>query len=199
MNALKTLLLLTCIAIALSVGSVSAAPLSTLPQKVKLVGVEEPSSLAPLVRQRPLLIIVTSHATSEIMIETPARLAERGMALHGEQLLSVAAVANAPWLVKKLFIGSGLQDLIDERNTRLKDSVPDIEQSPVVVDFEGEMAAALKVSDLGKMGYAAFIIQDGDDITRILEGRVKNDSASEIAAASGLIAGAVMDRLKEKH
>ncbi len=199
MNALKTLLLLMCIAIALSVGSVSATSLSTLPEKVKLVGVAEPSSLAPLVRQRPLLIIVTSHATSEIMIETPAQLAERGMALHGEQVLSVAAVANAPWLVKKLFIGSGLQDLIDERNARLRDSVPDIERSPVVVDFEGEMAAALKVSDLGKMGYAAFIIQDGDDITRILEGRVENDSESEITAASGLIAGAVMDRLKEKQ
>ncbi len=178
-------------------GLAETIPLSTLPETVTLVGASKTLPLEPLLRKRPLLILVASHATSNVLIEAPEQLTRQGTVLHGEQILEVAAVADAPWLVKKLFIGAGLQDLLEQRNTRLRDSVPDIDHSAIVIDLDGDMATALKANDLGKMGYAAFLVREGDALELAYQGAIQDDSEIEINTAATHIADAVAGLLEE--
>jgi hypothetical protein len=145
-----------------------AASLADLPPKVLLAGVDDPVATGELLTVRPLLVVVGSHKTVGLLDRLPLRWLARGWALQPEQFLGVAAVSKAPWLVKVFLLRGSLTQAKKDRDELAAGKIPGLERSEVIIDQDGEMVKALGLADLGKRGYAAFVIDGSDTIESIV-------------------------------
>jgi len=172
----------------ISTALATAAPsVDTLPSPVQLVGQKDPVATSGLTHNRPILLLACSHATASLLKEVPAAWLERGWTIPANRFIGIASVSKAPWLVKKLFIGSGLEKLVTERREEVSKQIPDIDTSPVIVDMDGEMASSLKLNDMGKNGYVAFIIDSAGSIHQLVNAVLEDDSEQAINTAASKI------------
>ena len=154
------------------------------PPFVQLVGKDDPVAISDVIQKRPVFLLVSSHSTADLLKAVPAAWLDQGWTITADQFVSVAAVSKAPWLVKKLFIGSGLRNLVEERPELLGNKIPNIKDSPVIVDLDGDMVAALQLNDLGKTEYATFIIDEAGEIHPLLRSELQDDSEAGINSAA---------------
>jgi len=168
-----------------------ATSVSGFPASVELVGKDDPATTSTLFQKRPVFLLVNSHSTADLIKAVPAAWLNQGLTISADQFVSVAAVSKAPWLVKKLFIGSGLTKLVEERTKLVGSKIPGIQHSAVIVDLEGDMVSALQLNDLGKKEYAAFIINQAGELQPILRAELLDDSDADIHAAAKKIVEAV--------
>ena len=168
-----------------------AASVASFPAAVQLVGKDDPVTTSNIFQKRPVFLLVSSHATADLIKAVPAAWLDQGITIPADQFVSVAAVSKAPWLVKKLFIGSGLSSLVEERTALVGKKISGINNSPVIVDLDGDMASALELDDLGKKGYAIFIINQAGEIKPLLREVLTDDSDADINAAAKKIVHAV--------
>ncbi len=175
-----------------------AATTGDLPPSVQLVGRDDPAATAEVLGRRPVFLLVSSHATADLLKAVPAAWLDQGWTIPADQFVAVAAVSKAPWLVKKLFIGSGLRKLVAERTELLGDRLPGIGDSPVIVDMEGDMVAALRLGDFGKTEYAVFIIDKAGEIRSLIRSELADDSEAGINAAARKIVQAAAPHLGTK-
>jgi len=164
-----------------------AASVNSFPATVQLVGRDNPVTTATILQKRPVFLLVCSHATADLIKAVPAAWLEQGLKIPADQFVSVAAVSKAPWLVKKLFIGSGLSSLVEERTAMIGEKIPGIKDSPVIVDMEGDMASALQLNDLSKTEFASFIINQAGEVKPLLRAELLDDSDAGINAAANNI------------
>ena len=166
--------LLVCVTLLSSVFSLEAQALSVsdLPEKVLLTGVGEPVPLKNIVVKTPLLVVVGSHKTISLLEALPFHWQARGWKLAPEQFLGVAAVSKAPWFVKTLFLRGSLTEAKRERDEQVAGLILGLERSKIIVDLEGDVATGLGVGDLGKGGYAAFILDGEGTITPLIRSEI---------------------------
>ncbi|MBF0630182.1 MAG: hypothetical protein HQL89_04235 [Magnetococcales bacterium] len=163
-----------------------------LPEKVELAGFGDVSTLANLLQKRPVLIVVGSHATFPLLEELPFRWHARHWTMAPEQFLGVAAVNKAPWLVKKLLATSSLRQIKEERDIRARGIIDNLDRSQVVVDRGGDMVAALHVEDLGKKGYAAFMVDRDGSVHRLFQAELPGKEEAKVELLHA--ADAILDR-----
>ncbi|MBF0107789.1 MAG: hypothetical protein HQL76_01250 [Magnetococcales bacterium] len=167
-----------------------------LPEKVELAGFGDTGTMADLLRKTPVLIVVGSHSTFPLLKELPFRWVARGWKIDPEQFVAVAAVGNAPWLVKKLLVTSSLRQIKEERDARGRGIIPNLERSQVIVDREGTLAGALGIAapgnPLGKNGYAAYIVAPDGTISLLLQSSLPEKEESEIELIHA--ADAILDK-----
>ncbi len=175
-----------------------ATSVSSFPATAQLVGKDDPTNISKLFQKRPVFLLVNSHSTADLIKAVPVAWLDQGLNISADQLVSVAAVSKAPWLVKKLFIGSGLTKLVEERTKLVGDKIPGIQNSAVIVDLEGDMVSALQLNDLGKKEYAAFIINQAGEVHSLIRAELLDDSDAGINAAAKKIVEAVQPHFGAK-
>ncbi len=175
-----------------------AASVNNFPTRVELVGQDDPVTTSKLFQKRPVFLLVNSHSTADLIKAVPVAWLNQGLTISADQFVSVAAVSKAPWLVKKLFIGSGLAKLVEERTKRVGSKIPGIQDSAVIVDLEGDMVSALQLKDLGKKEYAAFIVNQTGELHLLLRAELLDDSDADINAAAKKIVAAVQPHFGAK-
>jgi len=161
-----------------------AVSTSDFPPTAQLVGRDNPITTSAVFQTRPVFLLVSSHSTADLLKAVPVAWLDQGLNIPANRFVSVAAVSKAPWLVKKLFIGSGLSRLVGERTELLEAKIPEIKDSPVIIDMEGEMVAALQLDDLGKTEYAIFIINQAGEVQPLLRSKLLDDSEAGIESAA---------------
>lgn len=171
--------------------ALSAASITHFPTTVQLVGKDDPISTSKILHKRPIFLLVCSHATADLIKAVPAAWLNQGLKIPADQFISVAAVSKAPWLVKKLFIGSGLSSLVEERTELVGNRIPGIKDSPVIVDLDGDMVSALQLNDLGKKEYAIFLINQAGEVQPLLRAELLDDSDTGIDLVAKKITQAV--------
>ncbi len=187
----KWLNLVAGLCLALFSSLLFAVSVASFPATVQLVGKDDPVTTSKIFQKRPVFLLVSSHATADLIKAVPAAWLDKGLTVPAEQFVSVAAVSKAPWLVKKLFIGSGLSRLVEERTTLVGEKISGIENSPVIVDLDGDMVSALGLNDLSKKGYATYIINQAGEVKPLLRAVLTDDSDADINAAAKRIVQAV--------
>ena len=156
--------------------NVKALDITVLPETVQMIGEEEKTRFNNIIRKKPVLIVVGSHNSLVIVQEIPLLWHERGFSISPEQFISVAAVSRAPWPVKKWIIPGKLEELKEERDEKLEKIIPEIERSPLLLDFDGAIAKALQADNLGKSGFAAFVIVQSGEIKEVYRGTIRADN-----------------------
>jgi hypothetical protein len=153
--------------------AVMALDISALPEAVQMIGKEKEIPFENIIRKKPVLIVVGSHDSLVIVQEIPLVWHEKNFSISPEQFISVAAVSKAPWPIKKWIIPGKLEELKEKRDEKLEEIIPDIERSPLLLDFNGDIAKALQADNLGKNGFAAFVIAQSGEIKEVYRGVIK--------------------------
>ena len=158
--------------------AIMALDISELPETVRIIGKEEKILFDNIIRKKPVLIVVGSHNSLIIVQEIPLMWHERGYSISPEQFISVAVVSGAPWPIKKWIIPGKLEEMKEKRDEKLKKIIPKIERSPLLLDFNGDIAKALGADDLGKSGFAALVILKSGVIKEVYRGTIEEDDDS---------------------
>ena len=155
--------------------------LSSLPEKVHIAGSNDEVSIQSIIKKKPVLIVVGSRDSLVIVNELPQTWLKKGWSIEAEQFVSIAAVSNAPWPIKKWIIPGKLEELKEKRDKALIEKIPDINNSPIILDFDGAFIKALGVNKIGKTDFAAFVIINDGTVKEVYKSRINADSGSEEA------------------
>jgi hypothetical protein len=154
---------------------------SSLPEKVQVVGIDDKRDVQKIIQKRPILLVVGSHDSLVIVNELPFAWLKRGWRIESRQFICVADVGNAPWPIKKWIIPGRLQDLKEERDEALQKYIPDIKNSPVILDFNGAFVKALGTDSLGKTGFAVYVIKSNGTVKEVYKSHINAHSGTEEA------------------
>ena len=152
-----------------------ALDISSFPDMVKLVGKDKKVSFESLCRTWPILLLVGSHSSFILVNQLPKSWSKREMPIKGEQFIGVAAIGEAPLFVKKMIINGNLEELISTRNKELKDIIPGISNSPIIIDTDNKVVNSLGITGLGKTGFEAFVILKDGKVEKIYSGKIKSE------------------------
>ncbi|MBF0444216.1 MAG: hypothetical protein HQL68_01400 [Magnetococcales bacterium] len=151
--------------------NVLAISLTDLPDKVLLSGVDEPYPTSDLFNKKPVLIVVGSHSTTPLFTKVPYTWKARNLPILPKQFLSVAAVHKAPWFVK-IFLRGQIHNGKEKRDEEGVKYIPNLEQSSIIIDIDGDTSKALSVANLTKNEYAAFVLNNEQQIQLLIRDKI---------------------------
>ncbi|MBF0194708.1 MAG: hypothetical protein HQL71_09115 [Magnetococcales bacterium] len=163
---------------ALQTSNAWAISLSDLPSKVLLSASDKPRLTSDIFSRTPVLIVVGSHSTTPLFTKIPLTWKARNLPILPKQFISVAAVHKAPWFVK-LFLRGTIHSAKEKRDEENQKIIPNLVQSSIIVDIDGETAKALAVANLTKNEYAAFVLNNKNQILLLHRANIANENGKD--------------------